>query len=293
MNEPRKSMKKHKYCPACGSNLSEKKIHGVVRITCPKCGWINYVNPLPSAVAFVMNDDHEILLVRRGIEPGKGKWALPSGFIEADEIPEETVLRELKEETGIRGRPRELIGVYNERTSYYGNVLLIAYRIVQKGGTLHPGTDATDARFFSLQKLPRIPFKGHRAIIRDGIAGSTVNDMFITVLRSKITKAIISHTKLHYRSSMGIDGAVMKQAGILPGEKVQVLNYDNGERLETYTIEEKPGSRKIILYGPASRKGKVGEKICILAYANVRYNDAKAYKAKVITLDSKNRIKDR
>ncbi|UCF69671.1 MAG: aspartate 1-decarboxylase [candidate division WOR-3 bacterium] len=286
-------MKNHKFCPICRCNLSSKQINEVTRIACPKCGWIHYANPLPSAVAFIMNDDEEILLVKRGIKPGKGRWALPSGFIEENETAEETVLRELREETGIKGTPIDLIGVYNERTSYYGNVLLIAYRIAQRGGSLYPGTDATDARFFSLNKLPKIPFKGHRTIIKDGIARSTASDLRITVLKSKITEAIITHSKLHYKGSMGIDGAVMKLAGILPGEKVQVLNYDNGERLETYTIEEKHGSRKMVLYGPASRKGNVGEKICILAYANMRCNDAKKHRAKVITLDSKNRIKRR
>jgi len=286
-------MKKNKFCPTCGSNLLERKIDGIVRTACPECGWIHYANPLPSAVAFVLRDDREILFIKRGVEPGKGRWALPSGFIEAGEIPEETALRELKEETGITGRLRDLIGVYTERTKLYGNVLLIAYRIDQVSGILCPGTDASDARFFSIHKLPKVPFSGHRAIIRDGLGASVQDDMRVSVLKSKITEAIITHTRLHYRGSMGIDSMIMTQTGLLPGEKVHVLNYDNGERFETYTIEEKPGSGKIILYGPAARKGKVGEKICILAYANMRHNDAKTYNAKVVTLDTKNRIKKR
>lgn len=264
-----------------------------MRTICLQCGWIHYANPLPSAVAFVVNDENEILLVKRGIEPGKGKWALPSGFIEADELPEETVLRELREETGIKGMVRDLIGVYTERTSLYGNVLLIAYRIGYTGGTVRPGTDATNARFFPIQKLPKIPFSGHRSIIRDGMGENTQDNVFVSVLKSKITQAIITHTRLHYRGSMGIDGTVMKRVGLLPGEKVHVLNYDNGERFETYTIEEEPLSGKIILYGPAARKGKVGEKICILAYATMRRNDASKYKARVVTLGSNNRIQYR
>jgi len=80
---------------------------------------------------------------------------------------------------------------------------------------------------------------------------------------------------------------------LVPGEKVQVLNYDNGERLETYTIEEKSGSGKIVLYGPASRKGKVGERLCILSYASMNCIDAKHFRPKVVALDSKNRVKSK
>jgi aspartate 1-decarboxylase len=89
---------------------------------------------------------------------------------------------------------------------------------------------------------------------------------------------------------MGIDSAVMKKVNILPGEKVHVLNYDNGERLETYTIEERAGSGRIVLYGPASRKGDVGQRLCILSYASMNNDIAKKFQAKVVTLDSKNRI---
>jgi 8-oxo-dGTP diphosphatase len=252
---------------------------------------VHYANPLPSAVAFVYRDEKKILLIKRGVEPGKGKWALPSGFVEPKEIPEETVLRELKEETGIRGILRELVGVYTEPSRIYGNVLLIAYDVKYTPGRLRAGTDTIGAKFFPVNELPRIPFASHRAIIRDGVAKQSSRGSRISVLKSKITQATITHTQLFYKGSMGIDSVVMKAVGLLPGEKVQVLNYDNGERLETYTIEEKPGSGKVVLYGPASRKGKVGQRLCILSYASMSYHDAKHHKANVVTLNSNNRIK--
>ncbi|MGD8979470.1 MAG: aspartate 1-decarboxylase [candidate division WOR-3 bacterium] len=286
-------MQKPEFCPQCQTKLSTRKIDGFARRTCPECGWIYYANPLPSAVAFVHRDGEEILLIKRGVVPGKGKWALPSGFVELNEIPEETVIRELREETGLKGTLGELIGVYTEPTSIYGNVLLIAYHIESFMGRLRASTDTLDAKFFPAHKLPRIPFASHRAIIRDGMAAVSVQGPIITVLKSKITQATITHTRLFYKGSMGIDSTVMKAAGLLPGEKVHVLNYDNGERLETYTIEEKAGSGKIILYGPASRKGKIGERLCILSYANMSFHDAKHYKARVVTLNTKNRIKRR
>lgn len=284
-------MRNIKFCPLCKTKLSTRRIHGITRRACPKCNWVHYANPLPSAVAFVYRDEDEILLIKRGVEPGKGKWALPSGFVEPDELPEDTVLRELKEETGIKGILGDIVGVYTGSTRIYGNVLLIAYDVQYATGRLRAGSDTTGAKFFPVSELPRIPFASHRAIIRDGIAKHASRGPRVSVLKSKITQATITHTQLFYRGSMGIDGVIMKAAGLLPGEKVYVLNYDNGERLETYTIEEKAGSQKIVLYGPASRKGKVGQRLCILSYASMSYHDAKHFKAKVVTLNSKNKIK--
>lgn len=262
-------------------------------MACSACGWVHYSNPLPSAVAFVLREDSELLLIKRGVAPGKGKWALPSGFVEAEELPQETVLRELREETSIKGTIDHLIGVYTEATRIYGNVLLVAYDINYQSGKPRPQSDSVDARFFPIGKIPQIPFASHRKIIRDGLRRRKANGMQITVLKSKITEATITHTKLFYKGSMGIDSAVMKKVDILPGEKVHVLNYDNGERLETYTIEEKAGSGRIVLYGPASRKGKVGQRLCILSYATMTYDSASTFRAKVLTLDPKNRIRHR
>jgi aspartate 1-decarboxylase len=90
---------------------------------------------------------------------------------------------------------------------------------------------------------------------------------------------------------MGIDLRIMKAANIVPGEKVQVLNYNNGERLETYTIAEKAGSRRFVLYGPASHKGKVGDRLCILSYALVQAENVGAVKPSVITLNERNQLK--
>jgi 8-oxo-dGTP diphosphatase len=284
-------MKIPKYCPLCKTKLSIRNIDGFRRRQCPGCGWVYYANPLPSAVAFVCTEDNKILLVKRGVAPGKGKWALPSGFVEENELPEDTVIRELKEEANLRGTVTNLIGVYAEPTRIYGNVLLIAYNISCANTSPRAGTDSLAAKFFSAKKTPPITFASHRAIIKDGLARRTSRDVQIHMLKSKITKATITHTHLFYKGSMGIDGAVMKAVGLFPGEKVHVLNYDNGERLETYTIEEKPGSGRIVLYGPASKKGSVGQKLCILSYAIMNYADAKNYKPRVITLDSNNKIR--
>lgn len=286
-------MKSYKFCPLCKKRLAKKEIENIMRFVCPDCGWTHYANPVPSAVAFVYNEKEEILLIKRGVAPRKGKWALPSGFIEQHEVSEETVIRELEEETHIKGSINRLIGVYTEPTKLYGNVLLIAYDVDSLGGKIRPGSDTLAARFFPVKRLPPIPFRSHRMIIKDGLAQHTKRTGLIEVLKSKITEATVTHTQLFYKGSMGIDSTIMKAAGLVPGEKVHVLNYNNAERLETYTIEEKAGSRKIVLYGPASRKGRVGDKLCILSYMLVRTDEAESVKTKLVILDERNRIKRR
>ncbi|MBA7511810.1 Aspartate 1-decarboxylase [subsurface metagenome] len=286
-------MKNYKFCPICKCVLTKTKDGICCRLSCNNCGWVYYHNPLPSVAAFVRNDNGEILLIKRGVAPGKGKWALPSGFIEQNELPEEAVLRELREETNIKGTLKHLIGVYTEPTKLYGNILLIGYEINFVWGKPKPGSDTEETKFFRVDKLPVIHFASHRAIIKDGIAKNGNKISFIEVLKSKITEATITRTQLFYKGSMGIDSKIMEAAKLVPGEKVQVLNYNNGERLETYTIEEKSGSGKIILYGPASKKGKVGDKLCILSYIFINTPEAKKIKPVIVILNKRNRIKRR
>lgn len=157
-----------KYCPKCGSKLKLSRIEEEKRLACPACQWVNYENPLPSSAALVRNDKGEVLLVKRGKEPGKGKWALPSGFIEIDETPEKACLRELKEETGLKGEIVRLVGVYSQKSLLYRNVLIIGYE-VEARGNLSPGSDSLKAEFFPLDNLPDIPFSSHRKMIEDGI----------------------------------------------------------------------------------------------------------------------------
>lgn len=158
-----------KYCPVCGNLLQTKLTEERERLVCPVCGWVNYENPIPSVAILVKNKDNQILLIKRGVEPGKGEWALPSGFIESDESPEETALRELFEETGIGGRIKRLIGVYSEPTETYGRVLLVAYEAEFIDGHPKAGSDTVEVGFFSKEEMPNIPFASHNAIIKDAL----------------------------------------------------------------------------------------------------------------------------
>lgn len=117
--------------------------------------------------------------------------------------------------------------------------------------------------------------------------------MFIEVLKSKIGHATVTKAELHYEGSITIDSTVLKAAGLIPGEKVHVLNENTGTRLETYTIAGKPGSGEICLNGPAARLGYVGDKLIILSYALAEVNEAKRVVPTIVYLNDKNKVKNK
>jgi len=115
--------------------------------------------------------------------------------------------------------------------------------------------------------------------------------IFRQMLKSKIHGVTITKKKLHYSGSIGIDKALLLKSDILPGEKVQVLNFNNSQRFETYAIEEKGNSGTIALYGPAARLGEIGDTLCIISYVLASDHEANAIKGKVVIADRKNRAK--
>ncbi|MCX5751579.1 MAG: aspartate 1-decarboxylase [Candidatus Saganbacteria bacterium] len=114
--------------------------------------------------------------------------------------------------------------------------------------------------------------------------------MLITMLKGKIHMATITDAELYYEGSIAIDKELLKKSGIIPGEKVTVLNFDNGHRFETYTIDGKPG--QIGLRGPAARLGKPGEKVIIIAYAHMTPQEAKKHKPKILKMGPDNKIQN-
>jgi len=110
------------------------------------------------------------------------------------------------------------------------------------------------------------------------------------ILKSKIHNAIVTETKLNYHGSIGIDKALLLKSDIFPGEKVQVLNFNNGQRFETYVIREKENSGTIALYGPAARCGEIGDRICIISYALVSDDELDRKKEKIIFVNENNKI---
>ncbi len=111
------------------------------------------------------------------------------------------------------------------------------------------------------------------------------------VLKSKIHNATVTEKELYYEGSIGIDKALLLKSNILANEKVQVVNFNNGARFETYVIEEKENSGIIALYGPAARQAEVGDIVCIIAYGLIDDEQVQIFKPKVIVLGDKNKIK--
>jgi aspartate 1-decarboxylase len=115
--------------------------------------------------------------------------------------------------------------------------------------------------------------------------------MLRIMCKSKIHRATITKSDLHYNGSIGIDKRLLKASNIYPNEIVQVVNINNGARFETYAIEEPAGSGTIGLYGAAAHLGKPGDLIIILSYGLINNKEAKDLKMTVIKVDNKNKIK--
>ena len=106
--------------------------------------------------------------------------------------------------------------------------------------------------------------------------------MRIEVLKSKIHRVKITQAELHYVGSITIDEALMDAANLIEGEKVHVVNVNNGERLETYVIKGERNSGMICLNGPAARKAQVGDIVIVISYASMELEEAKIFKPTLV-----------
>ena len=114
--------------------------------------------------------------------------------------------------------------------------------------------------------------------------------MLIQVMKSKIHRVKITQAELHYVGSITIDKDLLEASDLIPNEKVQVVNINNGERLETYVIEGEAGSGEVCLNGPAARLAQVGDIVIIIAYGTMDQDEAKSFKPKVIFPDNNNKL---
>ena len=104
----------------------------------------------------------------------------------------------------------------------------------------------------------------------------------LTILKSKIHRAKITQAELHYVGSIAIDEDLMDAANLIEGEKVTVVNINNGERLETYVIKGERGTGMVCLNGPAARRAVVGDIVIIISYASMKFEKAKEFKPTII-----------
>jgi aspartate 1-decarboxylase len=106
--------------------------------------------------------------------------------------------------------------------------------------------------------------------------------MTISVLKSKIHRAVITEANLNYVGSLTLDEDLMNASNIIENEKVQIVNVNNGERIETYVIKGKRGSGICCLNGPAARRGQVGDIVVIISYASMDFEEAKKFQPHLV-----------
>ena len=153
------------FCSNCGNQNRFGNKDGGLRYYCNKCDIVHYENPKPT-VSLVCIKDNTILLVKRAVEPSKGLWCLPGGFIENQETAQDAAHRELKEETNLEGISVKTLGVCSKKNTVFGSVILIGFQIkINNGEKICAGDDAAEANFFNFKEIPSLAFSSHKTIL--------------------------------------------------------------------------------------------------------------------------------
>jgi ADP-ribose pyrophosphatase YjhB (NUDIX family) len=156
------------YCTACAAPLDCSARHPV----CTGCGRTHHRDP-KVGVGVVAVQDGRLLLVRRGVEPGKGLWALPAGYVDAGEDPRVAAAREAQEETGLVVEVGAVVDVYASAVTggHRGASFFLAFEATVVGGELAAADDALDAGFFGPDALPELAFESTRDAVRRVLGG--------------------------------------------------------------------------------------------------------------------------
>ncbi len=161
----------YRYCPQCGAPLAEAIRFGRPRGVCRYCGFVHFRDP-KVAVAALVADGSRVLLVRRAAMPRIGSWAFPAGYMDADELPEDALVREVAEETGLRVTVEGLLGIaplagWEERRG-----ILLLYLARPVSGHLAARDDVSDARWFEPSEIPwdDLAFASSAAFLREWLA---------------------------------------------------------------------------------------------------------------------------
>ena len=143
----------YSFCPLCGGDLEPRSLKPSEpeRLVCMRCGFIFYLDPKVAVGTIIRDERDHIVLVRRAIEPGYGKWVFPGGFVDRGEEVHVAALREAREEAGLEIRLDRLINVY----SYPGRApVIIVYAATMTGGCLGCDDEGLEARFFAPEEIP-------------------------------------------------------------------------------------------------------------------------------------------
>jgi 8-oxo-dGTP diphosphatase len=147
-----------KFCPVCGKPVARKIVHGRERPVCVSCGHIHFQEPKVAAGVLVLQEGR-VLLVRRIMEPKRGLWSLPAGFVDADEDPAEAATREVYEETGLNVEINGLLDVIYGKEHPNGASIVILYKGKVKSGRMKAGDDVDAVDFFNPAQLPPLAFE--------------------------------------------------------------------------------------------------------------------------------------
>lgn len=153
------------FCPSCGSPIKRKVVHGRERPVCEQCGHIHFQEPKVAAGVLVVREG-KVLLVRRVMEPKRGMWTLPAGFVDADEDPAAAAVREVLEETGMMVQIHGLLDVVHGREHPNGASIVIIYSGSVISGEPQAGDDVDGAAFFEPDNLPPIAFEATRKALK-------------------------------------------------------------------------------------------------------------------------------
>ncbi len=151
-----------RFCQSCGSPVEHRLRDGVMRPICTSCGAVVFLNPKVVA-AVVVEMDGKVVMVRRKIGVGAGKWSIPAGYVDRGEVVEEAAAREIKEEAGLDVEITGLLGVYS-RTGDANVLVVYAGEVV--GGVLIAGHEVTEVGAYHVEALPPLAFERDAGIIR-------------------------------------------------------------------------------------------------------------------------------
>jgi ADP-ribose pyrophosphatase YjhB (NUDIX family) len=161
-----------RFCPVCGGQLESRllKEGDPVRLVCVSCGFVFYLDPKLVVGTVITDEQGRIVLVRRAIEPGYGKWVFPGGYVDRGEEVRRAAVREAREETGLNVRIDGLINIY----SYTGRTpVIVVYSATMIGGCLGCDEEGLEARFFEPDAIPwdELAFRSTQEALREFLGG--------------------------------------------------------------------------------------------------------------------------
>ena len=162
----------YSYCPLCGGDLELRTLKTTEpgRLVCIQCGFIFYLDPKVAVATIIQDDRKQIVLVKRAIEPGYGKWVMPGGYVDRGEEVKVAAVREAREEVGLDVQLGRLINVY----SYPGRAPVInVYEATILGGCLACDDEGLEARFFTPEEIPwdELAFRSTHEALREFLGG--------------------------------------------------------------------------------------------------------------------------